>query len=168
MVKKSLNFKIDAEKLVPFTAAIMNIQKSDVKVAMQLRKDLIVAKNMINMKDPQNIEEQISKLGSKRRVNVALKILKDLNLIIEKTDPNTKEHVLVRNLSSEDGIRILERLSRDMMKALKQYIKNPDMWPNVPLAVFGGYAGVALSGYFSAGVQNFINSYGQNDWVWFS
>jgi hypothetical protein len=42
------------------------------------------------------------------------------------------------------------------------------IWPNVPLAVFGGYAGVALSGYFSAGVQNFINSYGQNDWVWFS
>ena len=160
MVRKSLNFKIDAEKLVPYMAAIMNIQESDVKVAMQLRKDLILAKNMINMKDPQNIEEQISKLGSKRRVNVALKILKDLNLIIEKTDPNTKEHVLVRNLSSEDGIRILERLSRDMMKALKQYVKNPDIWPNVPRAVFGGYAGVALSGYFSAGVQNFINSYG--------
>ena len=133
MARKSLNYKIDAEKLVPFIAAIMNIQESDVKVAMQLRKDLILAKNMINMKDPQNIEEQISKLGSKRRVNVALKILKDLNLIIEKTDPNTKEHVLVRNLSSEDGIRILERLSKDMMKALKKYIKNPDMWPNFPL-----------------------------------
>ena len=133
MVRKSLNYRIDAEKLVPFIAAIMNIQESDVKVAMQLRKDLILAKNMINMKDPRNIEEQISKLGSKRRVNVALKILKDLNLIIEKTDPNTKEHVLVRNLSSEDGIRILERLSKDMMNALKKYIKNPDMWPNFPL-----------------------------------
>ena len=168
MARKSLNYKIDAEKLVPFIAAIMNIQESDVKVAMQLRKDLILAKNMINMKDPLNVEAEISKLGSKRRVNVAIKTLKYLNLIIEKTDPNTKEHVLVRNLSSEDGIKILERLSRDMMKALKQYVKNPDIWPNVPRAVFGGYAGVALSGYFSAGVQNFINSYGQNDWVWFS
>ncbi|MCL4333721.1 MAG: hypothetical protein M1290_05200 [Candidatus Thermoplasmatota archaeon] len=42
------------------------------------------------------------------------------------------------------------------------------LWPNVPYVLTSGFTGVAISGYFSAGIQDFISSYGQNNWVWFS
>ncbi len=133
MTRKTLSFKVDAKKLIPFMAAIMNIPESDVMVAMELRKDLFSTRDTINMNDPRQVEKEISKLGSNRRVRMAIKTLKDLNLIVEKTDPNTGEHVMVRNLSSNDSIRILERLSMNMMTAVKYYIKNPTNWPNFPL-----------------------------------
>lgn len=133
MSKKPLDFKVDAEKLVPFLSSIMNAPKVNIMVAMQLRKDLFSTRDMINMNDPLQIEKESSKLGSNRRVTMAIKTLKDIDLIIEKTDPKTGQHVLVRNLSSLDTIRLLERLSKNMMNALKSYIHNPTDWPDFPL-----------------------------------
>lgn len=137
MAKKPLKFKVDAEKLIPFLSSITNISETNIMLAMQLRKDLFSTKDMINMNDPANIEKESLILGSVTRVKNANKTLKDIDLLIEKTDPKTGQYVLVRNLSSNDTIQLLGRLSKNMITALRFYLNNPTDWPNFPLVTKG-------------------------------
>ena len=133
MSKKPLNFKTDAEKLIPFLSSITNMPKTNIILAMQLRKDLFSTRDTINMNDPVQIEKESLILGSSKRVKIAIKTLKDIGLIMEKIDPKTGQYVLVRNLSSHDAILLLERLSRNMTNAIKSYIHNPMDWPDFPI-----------------------------------
>lgn len=133
MLKTSFNFKVDAQKLIPFLASIMNIPEANVILAMQLRKDLFSTRNLIDMNDPVEIEKESSKFGSNKRVKLAIKTLKNMGLIIEKIDPKTGQRALVRNLSSQDTILLLQRLSKNMNDALKSYMHNPLDWPDFPI-----------------------------------
>ena len=137
MSKKPLSFKVDAEKLIPFLSSITNTPKLNFILAMQLRKDLFSTRDTINMNDPVQIEKESLILGSSKRVKIAIKTLKDIGLIVEKIDPQNGQHVLVRNLSSHDTIRLLERLSRNMTSSLKTYINKPTDWPNLPIITIG-------------------------------
>lgn len=137
MSKKPLNFKVDAEKLIPFLSAITNVSQSNFISAMQLRKDLFSTRDMVDMNDPIKIEKESLILGSNKRVKMAIKTLKDIGLLIEKIDPKSGQHVLIRNLSSQDTIRLLERLSKNMTDALKSYIHNPMDWPDFPIITAG-------------------------------
>lgn len=136
-MKKPLNFKIDAEKLIPFLSSITNIPETNIMLAMQLRKDLFSTRDIINMNDPANVEKESLILGSITRVKTANKTLKDIGLLIEKMEPKSGQHVLARNLSSNDTIQLLERLSKNMITALRFYIKNPEDWPNFPIVTIG-------------------------------
>lgn len=133
MSKKPLNFKVDAEKLIPFLSSITNIPETNIMLAMQLRKDLFSTRDTINMNDPANVEKESLILGSNKRVKIAIKTLKDIGLLMEKIDPKSGQTVLARNLLSNDTIQLLERLSKNMITTLRFYIKNPEDWPNFPI-----------------------------------
>ena len=137
MSKKPLNFKADAEKLIPFLASITNSPKTNIIVAMQLRKDMFSTRDTINMNDPVAIEKERSILGSTKRVKIAIRTLKNIGLLVEKIDPKNGQTILVRNLSSEDTIQLLKRLSKNMMDTFKSYMHNPMDWPDFPIVTDG-------------------------------
>lgn len=132
-MRKPLEFKADAEKLIPFLSAITNMPQLNFILAMQLRKDLFSTRDMINMNDSAQIEKESLILGSAKRVKIAIKTLKNIGFLVEKVDPKNGNTVLVRNLSSQDTIRLLEKLSKNMNDALKSYIRDPMKWPDFPI-----------------------------------
>ena len=131
--KTPFSFKVDAEKLIPFLASITGVPETNIMLAMELRKDIISNTKMIDMNDPAEIEKEIPKFGSAKRVKTAIKTLQNMGLLIERIDPETGRHALVRNLSSQDTIRLLSKLSKNMTDALKTYIVHPSKWPDFPL-----------------------------------
>lgn len=138
MPKLPLDFKIHAEKLVPFLSTIMNVHETHIMLAMQLRKDLFSTKDMIDLNNPTEIEKLVSKFGSVKRVRIAIKTLKNMGLIIERIDPKTGYHALVRNRSSQDTIHLIQRLSRNMTETVKSYLINPSDWPDFHI-ITGNY-----------------------------
>ena len=58
MSKTPFSFKVDAEKLIPFLASITGVPQTNIMLAMQLRKDLLSPRNMVNMNDPAQIQKE--------------------------------------------------------------------------------------------------------------
>ena len=133
MTRKAFDFRVTGEKLVPFIASLLGISELDVKLAMQLRKDLLLSKDMIRMNDPSQIQKESLVLGSPKRVKIAIRTLKNMGLLVEKTDPETGKIVTVRNLHSDDAIRLIDSMSKKMTEGFKRYIRDPGSWPDFPL-----------------------------------